>query len=49
LTEHVAHTFVYAATQASWDRATGQATRHTSAWPVLIHIGDTDKPAGATS
>jgi len=39
LTEHVAHSVVYAATQASWEHATRQASEHQTPWPAIEHIG----------
>jgi hypothetical protein len=49
LTEQVAHSLIQAANQASWDRATSQATQHNVPWPALAHIGDVDRLTGASS
>jgi len=40
LTEHVAHSLVYAATQAGWENATWQASEHRTPWPAIEHVGD---------
>jgi hypothetical protein len=49
VTEHFAHTLVTTANQAAWDTATTEATQHKVPWPVLVHIGEGDKPAPPTS
>jgi hypothetical protein len=49
VSEHIAHTLVSAANQASWDYAINQATQHMVPWPTLVHIGEGNKPVGPTS
>jgi hypothetical protein len=49
LTEQFAHTLVYAANRAGWDRAVSEALRHRVPAPVLLHIGEADRKPGATS
>jgi hypothetical protein len=49
LSEHVAHSLVYVANEASWDRATARAMRHKVPWPTLVHIGAIDDARGPAS
>lgn len=49
VTEQVAHSALYAANQAGWDRAVAKATRHSLPVPALVHIGETPRQSGPTS
>ena len=49
LTEQFAHSLVFAANRAGWDRAVRQALRHRVPAPVLLHIGEAGSKARATS